>query len=358
MRNTPSHPLNFDGRILTGIFLIPTVDINPIPLSVQRSYFTPFFVQALIPAIISVHVFHPLRLLGSRFNVTTVFPGIMILPIIKIRWSWNRLWLYNKNKAFLYLTSSKYNDCLSRITIMMLTPRPRVDLGGGGGGGGGGDPVRISYLKYICYDNRIFEISTIHPPPQPTPATPFQFSNPFAPPLTSYPGSALEPGGETRYDGHDRLISIMGITLMLRRRLYIETSSGSYADLPFEHMVVEYWHADNTRTTFTEEKITRPNWCPCLIPPPCLIPTLTHDLPTYPGPLRLRHNEQDGISNHQALDCLLKCLFRRRPKETSKRRVTGLCDENSPVTGEFPAQRVSNTENVSIWWRHHALPTC
>ena len=27
---------------------------------------------------------------------------------------------------------------------------------------------------------------------------------------------------------------------------------------------------------------------------------------------------------------------------------------NSPVTGEFPAQRASNMENVSIWWRHHA----
>ena len=26
---------------------------------------------------------------------------------------------------------------------------------------------------------------------------------------------------------------------------------------------------------------------------------------------------------------------------------------NSPVTGEFPAQMASNTENVSIWWRHH-----
>ena len=24
-------------------------------------------------------------------------------------------------------------------------------------------------------------------------------------------------------------------------------------------------------------------------------------------------------------------------------------------TGEFPAQRASNAENVSIWWRHHAL---
>ena len=26
---------------------------------------------------------------------------------------------------------------------------------------------------------------------------------------------------------------------------------------------------------------------------------------------------------------------------------------NSPVTGEFPAQMASNTENVSIWRGHH-----
>ena len=34
--------------------------------------------------------------------------------------------------------------------------------------------------------------------------------------------------------------------------------------------------------------------------------------------------------------------------------VPGLCAGNSPETGEFPAQRASNAENVSIWWRHHA----
>ena len=34
-------------------------------------------------------------------------------------------------------------------------------------------------------------------------------------------------------------------------------------------------------------------------------------------------------------------------------RVTGLCGGNSPVTGEFPAQRTRNAEIVSIWWRHH-----
>ena len=65
------------------------------------------------------------------------------------------------------------------------------------------------------------------------------------------------------------------------------------------------------------------------------------------------HNECDGISNHQHLDCLLSHFFRRRSKITSKLPVTGLCEGNSPVTGEFPAQRASNREYISIWWRHH-----
>ena len=41
-------------------------------------------------------------------------------------------------------------------------------------------------------------------------------------------------------------------------------------------------------------------------------------------------------------------------KKTSKLRVTGLCVGNSTGTSEFPSQRASNAENVSIWWRHHA----
>ena len=36
-------------------------------------------------------------------------------------------------------------------------------------------------------------------------------------------------------------------------------------------------------------------------------------------------------------------------------RVSGLCAGNSPVTGDFPAQRASNAENVSIWWRHKGM---
>ena len=73
--------------------------------------------------------------------------------------------------------------------------------------------------------------------------------------------------------------------------------------------------------------------------------------------LRWRHNELDGVSDHQPHDCLLNRLFGRRSKKTSKLHVTGLCAGNSPGTGEFPAQKASNAENVSIWWRHHGLTT-
>ena len=64
------------------------------------------------------------------------------------------------------------------------------------------------------------------------------------------------------------------------------------------------------------------------------------------------HNERDCVSNH---DCLLNRLFRGRSKKTSKLRVTGLCADISPVTDEFPAQGVSNAENVSNWWHRHGL---
>ena len=69
--------------------------------------------------------------------------------------------------------------------------------------------------------------------------------------------------------------------------------------------------------------------------------------------LQWRHNESDGISKHRHPDCLLSRLLSRRSKKTSKLRLTGLCEGNSPVTGEFPAQMASDAEDVSIWWRHH-----
>ena len=69
-------------------------------------------------------------------------------------------------------------------------------------------------------------------------------------------------------------------------------------------------------------------------------------------------NERDGVSNHQSHECLLNRLFRRRSKGTSKLCVTDLCAGNSPVNGEFPAQRSSNAKNVSIWWPHHKIWIC
>ena len=69
--------------------------------------------------------------------------------------------------------------------------------------------------------------------------------------------------------------------------------------------------------------------------------------------LQWRHNEYDGVSNHQPHDCLHNGLLRRTTKKAPKLRITGLCEGNSPVAGEFPAQWASNAECVSIWWRHH-----
>ena len=71
--------------------------------------------------------------------------------------------------------------------------------------------------------------------------------------------------------------------------------------------------------------------------------------------LHWRHNGRDSVSNHQPHECLLNRSFRRRSKDTSKLRVTGLCVGNSPETGEFAAQMASYAENVSIWWRHHVI---
>ena len=47
-------------------------------------------------------------------------------------------------------------------------------------------------------------------------------------------------------------------------------------------------------------------------------------------PLHWRHNDHDGVSNHQPHGCLLNRLFRRTSKKTSKLRVTGLYVRNSP----------------------------
>ena len=109
-----------------------------------------------------------------------------------------------------------------------------------------------------------------------------------------------------------------------------------------------------------------------------------------PSQPQWRHNERDGVSNHQRLCCLQNRLLRRRPggadhrkhqssaaapggfpsqrPVTRRLRVTGLCEGNPPGAGGFPSQRASNEEYVSpfddvilktkialgrlnIWWK-------
>ena len=58
--------------------------------------------------------------------------------------------------------------------------------------------------------------------------------------------------------------------------------------------------------------------------------------------LHWRHNDHDGISNHQP-----HCVYLAVYSDADQRK------HQSSGAGEFPAQRASYTENVSIWWRHH-----
>ena len=81
--------------------------------------------------------------------------------------------------------------------------------------------------------------------------------------------------------------------------------------------------------------------------------------------LQWRYNGRGGVSNHRLLDCLLNRLFRRRSQKTPKLHVTGICEGNSPVTGDFPTQRpvtrqmfpfddvmMMMMEQGFKWWNH------
>ena len=76
------------------------------------------------------------------------------------------------------------------------------------------------------------------------------------------------------------------------------------------------------------------------------------DSSEYANPLQWRHNDQDSVSNHQPHGCLLNRSYRRIKENIKAPRHWPLCGEFTG-TGEFPAQRASYAENVSIWWRHH-----
>ena len=57
---------------------------------------------------------------------------------------------------------------------------------------------------------------------------------------------------------------------------------------------------------YRSQKPIRNSWCNC------------NKAQQNRVPLQWRHNERDGVSNHQRLACLLSCLFRRKSKENIK----------------------------------------
>ena len=70
--------------------------------------------------------------------------------------------------------------------------------------------------------------------------------------------------------------------------------------------------------------------------------------------LHWRHNDHDGVSNHQPHDCLRNRLFWRRSKKTSKLHVTGLCVGNSPGPVNSPhkgpvTRKMFPFDDVIMW---------
>ena len=72
-------------------------------------------------------------------------------------------------------------------------------------------------------------------------------------------------------------------------------------------------------------------------------------LPQFTRILQWRHNKRDGVSNHQPT-IVYSTVY--SGADQWKHQSSALL---AFVTGEFPAQRASNAENVSIWWRHHGF---
>ena len=67
--------------------------------------------------------------------------------------------------------------------------------------------------------------------------------------------------------------------------------------------------------------------------------------------LQWHHSEQNGKSAISRLftQPLIQSADQRKNQSSAPLAFV----RNPPVTGEFPTQRASNAENVSIWWHHH-----
>ena len=71
--------------------------------------------------------------------------------------------------------------------------------------------------------------------------------------------------------------------------------------------------------------------------------------------LQWRHNGRDGVSNHQPHHYFSTVYWGAYRRKHQRSASLAFCAGNAPVTGEFPAQKASIVENVSIWWRHHDI---
>ena len=95
--------------------------------------------------------------------------------------------------------------------------------------------------------------------------------------------------------------------------------STTYKPDTHEHLTLPYRHA--IQSVNLNDTAIGTHWCIVI---------------SMSDSLHWRYNELDGFSDHQAHDSLLT-------------RVTELCEGKSPVTGDFPAQKASNVENISIF---------
>ena len=65
--------------------------------------------------------------------------------------------------------------------------------------------------------------------------------------------------------------------------------------------------------------------------------------------MRVMASQITGVS----IVCSTICLGADQRKYKSSASL--VLEGNPPISGEFPLQRASNAENVSIWWRHDVV---
>ena len=74
--------------------------------------------------------------------------------------------------------------------------------------------------------------------------------------------------------------------------------------------------------------------------------------------LERRHNECNGVLNHQYHDCSLNRLFKHASDKTSKIHVSDLCERNSPYKRAV-SRKMFPFDDVIMTIKYHCIyPTC